>query len=114
MGHSGDPAGRGGGGAIAAGVILNVSGLRDPIAANPVGAAVLQTLTWVAATIVPIILIVVGYGTRLDRAGFRQAAPLVAVRFVVVLTLALLVNWLLPRERFTRFLEAAHLRRKGR
>ena len=83
--------------AIAAGVILNVSGLRDPIAASPVGAAVLQTLTWVAATIVPIILIVVGYGTRLDRAGFRQAAPLVAVRFVVVLALALLVNWLVIR-----------------
>lgn len=83
--------------AIAAGVALNLSGLRDPIAANPVGAAVLQTLTWVAATIVPIILIVVGYGTRLDRAGFRQAAPLVAVRFVVVLALALLVNWLVIR-----------------
>jgi len=31
----------------------------------------------------------------------------------VGVAIALLLNWLLPRERFTRFLEAAHLRRKS-
>ena len=31
----------------------------------------------------------------------------------VGVAIALLLNWLLPRDRFTRFLEAAHLRRKS-
>lgn len=83
--------------AIAAGLLLNVLGLRETIADHTAGAAVLETIAWVAATIVPIILLVVGHGTRLDRAGFRQAVPLVAARLVIVLGVALLVNALVIR-----------------
>ncbi len=78
--------------AIAGGLLLNVAGLGPILASNPVGAAFLQTLTYLAAVIVPLILIVVGYGTRLTRSGVAQSAPLVALRFVVVLPLALLLN----------------------
>lgn len=78
--------------AIAAGVLLNVLGLHEVIAVSPVGGGLLRTLGYLAAIIVPIILIVVGYGTRLNRAGIRQALPLVAARFVVTLALALLLS----------------------
>lgn len=40
----------------------------------------------------PLILLAVGYGTRLSLAGIRQAAPLVAVRFVACLILALVLS----------------------
>lgn len=78
--------------AIAAGLLLNGLGLAPVLSSNPVGAAVLQTLTYLAATIVPVILIVVGHGTRLTPSGIRQAAPLVLLRFAVTLSLALLIN----------------------
>lgn len=78
--------------AIAAGLLLNVLGLAPVLANNPVGAALLQTLSYLAAVIVPVILIVVGHGTRLTRDGVMQAAPLVVLRFATALTLALLLN----------------------
>lgn len=78
--------------AIAAGLLLNFLGLGQPLAQNPLGAALLQTLYYLAAIIVPVILIVVGHGTRLTRGGIAQAAPLVVLRFSVALALALLLN----------------------
>lgn len=78
--------------AIAAGLLLNLLGLGTILAGVPIGAAVLETVSLVAAIIVPVILIIVGHGTRLSRAGVWQAAPLVAARFSVTLTLALLLN----------------------
>lgn len=78
--------------AITAGLVLNVSGLAPVLSGNPLGAAFLATLSYLAAIIVPVILIVVGHGTRLTRDGVMQAAPLVILRFSVTLTLALLLN----------------------
>lgn len=78
--------------AIAAGLLLNAAGLGPVLADHPVGAALLQTLAYLAAIIVPVILIVVGHGTRLNRAGVRQAAPLVLLRLAVTVSLALLLN----------------------
>lgn len=78
--------------AIATGLLLNVAGLGPVLAGNPVVAALLQTLAYLAGIIVPVILIVVGYGTRLSRAGVAQAAPLVMLRFAVAVTAALLLN----------------------
>ncbi|MHA6525756.1 AEC family transporter [Tessaracoccus sp. G1721] len=78
--------------AIAAGLLLNELGVADDLAANPFSGGVLGALGYLAAVIVPLILIVVGYGTRLSRTGVREAAPLVAVRFVVCLILALVLS----------------------
>lgn len=78
--------------AIAAGLLLNVLGARESIAANAVGGGLLRTLEYLAGIIVPLILIVVGYGTRLTRAGVRQALPLVAARFVVTLAFGLVLS----------------------
>ncbi len=75
-----------------AGVALNLLVGRDALAAGVVGSAFLQTVTYLSAMIVPVILVVVGYGTRLTRVGVRQAAPLVLVRFTVMLLIALAFN----------------------
>ena len=78
--------------AIFAGLVLNALGVAEALAANPFSAGVLGALGYLAAVIVPVILLIVGYGTRLSRAGVREAAPLVAVRFVVCLILALVLS----------------------
>lgn len=78
--------------AIFAGLALNRLGVAETLAANPFSAGVLGALGYLAAVIVPVILLIVGYGTRLSRAGVREAAPLVAVRFVVCLILALVLS----------------------
>lgn len=78
--------------AIAAGLLLNVLGWRGLLADNPVGGGVLRSLEYLAAVIVPLILLVVGYGTRLTRAGAKAAAPLVAARYVTTLALAVLLS----------------------
>ncbi|AQP43809.1 AEC family transporter [Tessaracoccus flavus] len=84
--------------AIALGLLLNVTGVGGPLGETAVGGALLVATQYLAATIVPIILIVVGHGTRLGAAGVRQAAPLVAARFAVVLSLALLLNYVVIRQ----------------
>lgn len=78
--------------AIFAGLALNRLGVAETLAANPFSAGVLGALGYLAAVIVPVILLIVGYGTRLSRAGVREAAPLVAVRFVACLILALVLS----------------------
>ncbi|HJE50498.1 MAG TPA: hypothetical protein K8V15_00685 [Tessaracoccus flavescens] len=84
--------------AILAGLLLNVLGLGPWIASNPVGGAVLVTTQYLSAMIVPVILIVVGHGMRLNAAGVRQAAPFVAVRFLLMLALAFVINLLVVRQ----------------
>ncbi|MDO5676081.1 MAG: hypothetical protein Q4G35_01095 [Propionibacteriaceae bacterium] len=77
--------------AIAAGLILNLAGLQWFMTGNIVAQPLTRTLEFLAGMIVPLILIIVGYGTQLTRAGVRQAAPFVAVRFAVCLVLAVVV-----------------------
>ena len=81
--------------AIFAGLALNRLGVAETLAANPFSAGVLGALGYLAAVIVPVILLIVGYGTRLSPAGVREAAPLVAVRFVACLILALVLSELI-------------------
>ncbi|AQP43808.1 AEC family transporter [Tessaracoccus flavus] len=74
---------------IAAGLLVNVTGLGARLGEAALGAAVLATIEHLAAVAVPLMLIFVGHGTRLSRDGVRQAAPFVAVRVAVLVPLAL-------------------------
>jgi len=78
--------------AIALGLVLNGLGMAGPMAANPLSASLLRTLDHLGGLIVPLILIIVGYGSRLSLAGVRAALPMVAARFATVLLLALTLN----------------------
>ena len=83
--------------AIGLGLLLNVTGVGQWLARQAIGAALLSTADFVAALSVPLILIIVGHGTRLDRDGVRAAAPLVAARMAVLIALALAINAVVVR-----------------
>lgn len=78
--------------AILAGLLANFAGLGDWMTSSAVPSAVLGALGYLSALIVPLVLLIVGYGTRLNLTGLRQALPLVATRLVVVIALALALN----------------------
>ena len=81
--------------AILLGLVLNAAGLGDLLSRGVLGTALGTTLKYLAAVIVPLVLLIVGYGSRLTLRGVRQALPLVGTRMVVVVVLALLIGRLL-------------------
>ncbi len=78
--------------AIVLGVALNLAGLGPLVTEGAVGGALTTGLGYLAGMIVPLILLIVGYGARLDRSAVRTALPLVAVRVVLCLVVALLIG----------------------
>lgn len=83
--------------AILAGIALNLLGAADFLAEQPVTGGVLATLDFLSALTIPLILIIVGYGIRLDREGLRDAALVIGVRLAILIPLALLVNAVIVR-----------------
>jgi hypothetical protein len=71
--------------AILAGLAGNVLGVRDFLYTGPVTGALMETLGFLSALTVPLILIIVGYGIQLDRAGIRAALPVIGVRLAVLI-----------------------------
>ncbi len=70
--------------AILAGLAGNVLGASDFLYTGPVTGALMDTLGFLSALTVPLILIIVGYGIQLDRAGIRAALPVIGVRLAVL------------------------------
>lgn len=83
--------------AILAGIALNLLGAADFLAEQPVTGGILATLDFLSALTIPLILIIVGYGIRLDREGLRDAALVIGVRLAILIPLALLVNAVIVR-----------------
>jgi len=81
--------------AILAGIAASLLGLRDALYDGPIVGGVMNTLVFLAALAVPLILLIVGYGIRLDRQGVSEAIVPVSVRLAIVLPLALLLPVLL-------------------
>ena len=79
--------------AILAGTVLNVAGASAWITTAVIPASVVGALEMLGAIIGPLILIVIGYGTRISRSGVGQAMPLVVIRFAAVLATGL---WVVP------------------
>lgn len=77
--------------AILAGIVANLLGLGDRVYDWPVTGGVMNTLDFLAGLTVPLILLIIGYGLKLDLAGIRTALVPVATRFVVVLPLAIIL-----------------------
>jgi len=70
--------------AILAGLAGNVLGASDFLYNSPVTGALMDTLGFLSALTVPLILIIVGYGIQLDRAGIRAALPVIGARLAVL------------------------------
>lgn len=77
--------------AILAGLGCNLLGAQDFLYTRPVTGAVMATLDFLSALTVPLILIIVGYGLKLDRAGIRAALPVIGVRLAVLVPVGLVL-----------------------
>jgi hypothetical protein len=58
----------------------------------------MSTLEFLAALTVPVILITVGFGIKLDRKGFQSAVRVVAIRMAIIIPTLLLLNGLVVRR----------------
>lgn len=83
--------------AIIAGLAGNALGLGSVLPNLPVTGALLETLRLLGQLVIPLILIIVGYGMQIERAGAWEAGSVVLLRLLIMVPLALLVNSLVIR-----------------
>lgn len=81
--------------AILAGIAANLADLGESLYDWPITGGAMDTLGFLAALTVPLILLIVGYGIHLTASGVREAITPVVVRFGIVLPLALILPPLL-------------------
>jgi malate permease and related proteins len=81
--------------AIFAGLAGSIFGLEDALYAGPVTGGIMATLAFLSNLTIPLILMVVGYGIKLDRAGMGESSRVVIIRLAILIPLAMLINTLL-------------------
>ncbi len=81
--------------AIVSALVLNLAGLGGWFRDMPVGALLIETLDLLGGLLIPVILIIIGYGMRLSWAGVREASGVIAARLVLLVPLAILFSRLL-------------------
>lgn len=82
---------------ILAGLVFNVLNAQDFLYDRPVTGAVMATLEFLSNLTIPLILIIVGYGIKLDLHGIKETLPVIAVRLAILLPLAVILNIVLVR-----------------
>ena len=95
--------------AIIASLILNVSGTAVALYELPVTGAIMSILESLGNLTIPLILIIIGHGIKLDQHGLRDSLQIVAIRLLILIPLALVVNVVLIRNilQLDAFFEAA-------
>lgn len=83
--------------AILASLILNVLGGQTWLYELPVTGALMATLTFLGYLVVPLILIIVGYGIKFDRGGLKDALTVALIRLGILLPLVFVLNVYLIR-----------------
>lgn len=78
--------------AILLGILLNIVGAQESLYRLPITGALMTTLQFLGNLTIPIILIIVGYGIKLDRYGIKEALLVVAIRLIILIPLALILN----------------------
>ena len=82
---------------ILAGILLNLLGAQRFLEEFAVSQAVLSTFHHLGNLTIPLILMVVGYGIKLERSGLRDALPVVVLRLGILIPLALVLNAVVTR-----------------
>jgi predicted permease len=83
--------------AILAGIAFNLLGAQDFLYNTAITGGVMATLDFLSNLTIPLILIIVGHGIKLDRHGLNDAALVIGVRLAILLPLAFVLNtWFLP------------------
>jgi hypothetical protein len=77
---------------ILAGIGGSMLGLQESLNNWPITGGVMTTMNFLASLTIPLILIVVGYGIKLERADAGDTSRVVAIRLAILLPLALLIN----------------------
>ena len=80
---------------LLAGIAANLADIGESLHEWPLTGGVMNTLSFLAALTVPLILLIVGYGIHISRPGIKEALGPVAVRFAITLPLALVLPPLL-------------------
>jgi predicted permease len=84
--------------AIIASIILNILGLAALLYQAPITGGLMFTLEFLANLTIPLILIIVGYGIKLDRYGIKEASTVVLIRLAILIPLALIINAVVIRN----------------
>lgn len=84
--------------AIVAALALNLLGVRQWFIDMPVGAALMQSFDFLGNLLIPLILILIGYGMRLSWNGIRESLGVVVSRLAILLPLAIVVNIFVVRR----------------
>lgn len=83
---------------ILAALVLNLTGAGSWFVGTTAGASVMQTLQFLGGLLIPLILILIGYGMRLSWTAFVESVPVLAGRLLVLVPLAILINRLVIRR----------------
>lgn len=83
--------------AIMAGIAFNIIGARDFLYERAVAGAFIATFEFLSNLTIPLILVIVGYGIRLDLHAARASLPVIATRLAILVPLALVLNRVLIR-----------------
>jgi predicted permease len=78
--------------AILAGITLNILGAGKYVAQAPFVGGVMSTLGFLGNLTVPLILIIVGYGIKINRAGLSKAVSVVVLRLGILISIVLILN----------------------
>jgi predicted permease len=84
--------------AILLSLLFNVLGWQEMLDTLPVTGGIMATLGFLANLTIPLILIIVGYGIKLDRKGLGDASRLVIIRLAILLPLIFILNTFLIRN----------------
>ena len=84
--------------AILASLLLNALGTRDLLYQLPVTGGLIGTLDFLSALTIPLILIIVGYGVKIDRDGLGEALIVVVIRLGLMIPLVFFLNAFLIRN----------------
>lgn len=83
--------------AILSSLLLNILGVNELLYQWPITGGLIGTLGFLRDLTVPLILIIVGYGVKIDRDGLREALILTATRLGIMIPLAWVLNTFLIR-----------------
>jgi predicted permease len=81
--------------AILAGIGINLLGIQELLYDLPVTGGIMLTLEYLGNLTVPLILLIVGYGIQLDRSRVIEASPVIGLRLIILLPLAVLLSAIL-------------------
>lgn len=84
--------------AILAGILFNVLGIKDSLYHYPVSGALMTVFKFLGNLTVPMILLIVGYGIKINRSGLGEALFVIGIRLVILIPLSLLLNIYLIRN----------------